>query len=975
MPSSGCPAELDSSRFLAGSFFWGLTVVHWGVVLVVFCLVAPVLCLWSFRSAEAGARVDLEQSAKNAAQVLAAALSRELADQADTLGKATLEQVLPEWEALARLFPEVTRFYMVPSPTGADPRAYILEARALPAQVGGLIEWMKPGQLPDALLQTLSADDAGVSAPYRDERGVWRSAWVTLRNGRSGAAMALFGMEVEARSWRQALFREGVRPVFFLAGVLVLTGIAGTLASIKFSREPSLRLQVRDHSEERRFRAEFDRTLAALSEDFVNLREGAFDSTLTAALARLGTLFCADRSYYFRFSEDGKSMNNVLEWCAPGVRPVRDELQGLKRAEFPWGFDRLTEGGVVHIPSLQSLPEGARRDREMLAHQGIRSLLCLPLQKDGGGQIGFIGFDAVNSERTWTPDEIAKLQIVAGMLGRVIDRMDTAASLQRANLLLREAQRLAALGAWELDVAKESTFWTEEVFAIHEMKAGESPSLAEAFAFIHAADRPIVEGMIRRAVETGEPLDLTFRILTAGRSEKWVRSFGRPVRQAGEGSARVMGLIQDITVQKQAEIALVRSNAALEEALRRANDLTERAQTANVAKSQFLATMSHEIRTPLNAIIGCASLLLDSPLNEDQTELAETITVSSDALLALISDILDFSKIEAGRLHLDRQAFPVVELVESVSEMISGKARKRGLSFVTRIAPDVPEAVVGDCNRIRQVLLNLLSNAVKFTEKGEVRLEVEKRRDDPAGALLSFSVSDTGIGMRPETISHIFEPFVQGDASITRRFGGTGLGLAISKRLADALGGSLKVTSEEGKGSTFRFTLLLPEAESCPPSSPAQSPAKSQNTLTDSRPSAPPAESDPLPGHSNRGLRILVAEDNVVNAKVLMLMVKKLGHTVELVDNGQHALERATSEPFDLILMDLQMPVMDGLTATRHLRAREQGGQIRLPIIAVTANAMLGDREECLRAGMDAYLSKPVGKTELEALLKRFFPA
>lgn len=975
MPSSSRPAEPAPGQFLRGIHYSKLASAHWGTVLLVFCLLAPPLGFWSYRSAEADARSELRQRSESAAQTLAAALNRELAAQANLAGMRNFDAVLPELDALARLLPEVIRFYLVPWPPGAETLAYFIQTRATSSEESGPVGPLQPGPLPDALLPTVSAAENRLAGPHADDRGVWLIAWVPLRNLSSGAVPAMFGMEIDARSWRQALVREGLRPVFFLAAVLVLTGIVGTLASIRLSRDAWLRMHAQDPSEERRFRAEFDRTLAALSEDFVNLQEGAFQSTLNQALARLGKLFSADRSYFFRFSADGQSMNNVLEWCAPGVRAVRDELQGLTKAHFPWGFDQLLEGKLVHIPSVKNLPEEASTDREMFEQQGIRSLLCLPLQRDEGGLFGFMGFDAVRSERVWTSDEIGKLQIVAGMLGRVIDRMDTADSLQRANLLLREAQRLAELGAWELDVAKERTFWTEEVFAVFEMEAGESPSLGDALNLIHAVDRPIVEAMIRRAAVTGEPLDLTFRIITARRSERWVRLFGRPVGQASGESMRLVGLIQDITVQKEAEIALKRSNEALEVALRRANDLTERAQAANVAKSQFLATMSHEIRTPLNAIIGCASLLQDSPLDEDQSELAETISVSSDALLALISDILDFSKIEAGRLHLDRQAFAIVELVESLSEMTSGKARKRGLSLVTRIAPDVPEAVVGDFNRIRQVLLNLLSNAVKFTEKGEVRLEVEKRRDDLAGTLVSFTVADTGIGMRPETIRHIFEPFVQGDPSITRRFGGTGLGLAISKRLADLLGGSLMVNSEEGKGSVFRFTLLLPNVDLDPVPLPSESPAEPQEILSALSPiKSLDAERAAQTDDPSGGLRILVAEDNVVNAKVLILMVQKLGHTVELVENGQDALERATNEPFDLILMDLQMPLMDGLTATRELRAREQGGQRRLPIIAVTANAMLGDREECLRAGMDAYLSKPVKMPELKALLQRFFP-
>lgn len=977
MSSSHRLSDRASVRLLLERFCSRVAAGQWGALLIVFCLLSPLLAVWVFRSAEASARVEIRQSAELAAQTFPVAPINDLRGEGALAERPAYGEVVARLEALARLIPELERLYLLPGVATANGAHAIFEARG-PAIEAGAGRGASVQNPPEPLKEALAAGENRIVGPYADDRGQWLSVLVPIKDASSGETIAMLGFDLDGRAWRHGLVWQSLQPVFFLASVLLLTGVLGTLVSRQLSRDASARLEALDHSEELRFRAVFDRMLAALSEDFVNLKEGTFDETLTKSLGRLGRLFATDRSYFFRFTEDGQSMKNVLEWCAPGVRSVRNQLQGLTRAHFPWGFDQLLAGKLMHIPSVRDLPEEAAIDRQALENQDIQSILCLPLHRDGGGIFGFIGFDAVLSERTWKPDEIAMLQIVAGMLGRIIDRMDTAANLQRVHMLLREAQKVAALGAWELDVAGERTFWTEEVFAIHEMVPGESPSLSKAFAYIHADDRDVVEAMIRRSTVSGEPLDLTFRILTARQAVKWVRFFGRPVREEGKESARVIGLIQDITSQKEAEIALLRSNEALEGALRRANDLTERAQTANIAKSQFLATMSHEIRTPLNAIIGCASLLMDSPLDEDQRELAETITTSGDALLALISDILDFSKIEAGRFELDRRMFSLVELVESVTEIVSGRARKRGLSLTTRIDPKAPEAVIGDVNRIRQVLLNLLSNAVKFTEKGEVRFEIEKRRDDPAGVILSFTVADTGIGIRAETIKEIFEPFVQGDASITRRFGGTGLGLAISKRIADVLGGSLMVTSEESKGSTFRLTLLLPEAklDELPPHKEevAEPSADGKGPLSAD---VPPGETgnaaEPLEKRS-RSLRILVAEDNIVNAKVLSMMLRQLGHSVDLVDNGLHAFERGSREDFDLIMMDLQMPIMDGLTATRRLREGLKSGQRDIPIVAVTANAMLGDREECFKAGMNDYLSKPVKKHELDVVLKKLFP-
>jgi PAS domain S-box-containing protein len=504
-----------------------------------------------------------------------------------------------------------------------------------------------------------------------------------------------------------------------------------------------------------------------------------------------------------------------------------------------------------------------------------------------------------------------KLRAVLASLGAGVAQLDATGRLVSLN---PEGERILGCGSGDL-AGRSFLSWALR---------GEGPGDGDPGVIPHCPIESVrVEDSLFRR-QDGSPVDVSYAIT--------------PLAAPSDGVAAVL-VFFDLTERRR-----------MEQAVREAK---ESAEAASRAKSEFLANISHEIRTPLNAVIGMTSVLLGNELPAEHRDHVQTIRKSGEALLGLINEILDFSRLEAGRMPLEEHPFLLPERIGLAFELVAPEARRKGLSLSWKVDPGCPDVLVGDAARLQQVLLNLLCNAVKFTAAGEVVLTVDLDARNGEEAVLRFRVCDTGVGLPPDRIEELFSPFLQADASTSRRYGGSGLGLAISRRLVERMGGEISAEGVPGGGSIFTFTVRFRRGSEADLTSAA---------LLSAEPAGPADAPEPL--------RILLAEDNPLNQKVARLLLEKLGYSADLAANGLEVLAALERQDYDVVLMDVMMPELDGLEATRRIVARWPKER-RPRIVALTASAMREDRERCLNAGMDEYLSKPIDLQALADTLQR----
>jgi PAS domain S-box-containing protein len=629
-------------------------------------------------------------------------------------------------------------------------------------------------------------------------------------------------------------------------------------------------------------------------------------------------------------SDAAQRMVSSIIQSAPLSLVMTDRNLRIISASPRWVEARQLEDQVViGRPLIELVPDAEKwsavYDR-VLAGEDVKATRVKLLRRDG--------------VISWLQAELTAWRDAGGEVGGLIitthdvtEMVEALKRTERSEERLKLALEIAELHVWELDyerkelikVGAEDTFFTEPKTY--------SELARDIWSTLDPRDRPRVEAEWERHIKEGSPYHPEYRVVRGDGKEVWVHGAVRYIAEESGRPLRMIGAIQNITERKQSESALVKAK--------------EEAEAATRAKSAFLATMSHEIRTPLNGVLGMAQAMAMGELTDQQRERLDVVRQSGEALLAILNDVLDLSKIEAGKLELEEAEFDIGELARGAHATFAATAQAKGLDFELKVERGAAGVYRGDSVRVRQILYNLVSNALKFTDHGAVKVAVGRAR----GSLV-LTVSDTGIGIAPEKLAGLFQKFEQGDASTTRRYGGTGLGLSICRDLAELMGGTVAADSVPGMGATFRAALPLKRVSS-------RSVAPAPNAAL---PSAP-AEGRPI--------RVLAAEDNGMNQLVLKTLLNQVGVDPVMVADGRAAVLAWEKEPWDLILMDVQMPVMDGPTATGVIRAREKAeGRPRTPIVALTANAMAHQVLEYKGAGMDDFVAKPIEAARLYTVIQ-----
>lgn len=689
-----------------------------------------------------------------------------------------------------------------------------------------------------------------------------------------------------------------------------------------FARDMTVRRQVRDATE---YRARFYDIVSDISTGFINVEPDRVDDGVDRALEIVGQFVDADRAYVFELSEGGDLMSNTHEWVPLKALSRKVALQNVEVTQYPYLMENLAQGADVHIASISTNDSLGEPERQRFLDQGLKSVVVVPMQWRGE-LLGFLGFDSVSRESVWTDETATLLRMAAYSIVNALERKRTNTEVRRLTTALEQSPVGVAMtdktGAIEYVNQK---FMQLTGYSLGELR-GQNPRILKS-----GLTPPETYPKLWNTILAGDEWRGEFVNLRKDGTTFWSSATISPIRDYTGVTRHFVCVQEDVTAIKAAEDAMRAAQLAAEE--------------ANRAKSEFLASMSHEIRTPMNAIIGMAELLEETDLAPAQRRYVDIFKGAGEALLTLINDVLDLSKIEAGKIEIETVPFDLADLVERTVTILGIRSRDKGVELLSRIAPGTPTRLKGDPDRLRQVVTNLVGNAIKFTEEGQVLVSIEMKRELPGidgGIELAVSVTDTGIGIPVDKQQSVFESFTQADSSTTRRFGGTGLGLTISRKLVELMGGRIGVTSVEGEGTTFHFTLPVTRADE-----------------SEIGPDRPLARLD--------GLRVLVVDDNATNRLIVQEMLAAWGSiSVEAEDapEGLAELTRAATrgEPFDVVVLDNRMPGMDGMQLLALIRED--------PLLAKTGVVLLSSDSVALSGrlrdlGVSDYLMKPVRRADL----------
>lgn len=676
---------------------------------------------------------------------------------------------------------------------------------------------------------------------------------------------------------------------------------------------------------------------------FISTDDTNFKLEFKESLSDICEFFEFDRGYIYNICKDPTLMKLDVQYQKPDISPKRHTVEEEIIYDMPWLASKIIQDDFIYISNTKELPIEALIESEILSKESIKSCLIFPF-KNNEKLIGFMGFEKLTNTLQLSDEEIQLLKdiskafLLTKLRVKKLERYENILNSQSILLNNSEAQ------LWSL---KNLTVYAS-VNKAHAKFFGKSKSELENKNIYDVFPPEIASVLTEKnweLMQSKGPCERELEIPNYKGEKRTLLIRGKHYEDKTDDNSYIICTAEDITEQKIIQDQLYKAKL--------------QAESANTMKGQFLATMSHEIRTPMNGIIGFLELLKSTSLSEEQKEYLDCIKSSSEILLYLINDILDFSKIESGLINIENIRFSIRSVINLAVTNILHIATEKKLKIYTNINSNVPDKLMGDPSRIRQILNNLLSNAVKFTSVGRIDINVNCITRIYDKVQLSFEIIDTGIGIHPENLDKLFKPFSQEDASTTRKYGGTGLGLAISKELVTLMSGKISVESEPKRGAKFKFTILLSVDNNLNKKQTSNNSLVYVHNYNVKKESNIEKIKNSPSTNSISKIKILLVEDNEMNRMIVIKTLAQKGFSCDIATNGVEALEAVFKKDYDIIFMDCQMPIMDGFESTSKIRKFE-GNRRHTKIIAMTANAMAGDKEKCIKAGMDDYISKPI---------------